>query len=118
MEQFISPELPREFAAGIRSKDGEVIAAPMASTTLIRRAAYERVGPWDVTLNVGVDMDWYARMIEAGLNYQMLDNVLLRRRIHTTNTNLRFANEQSERLHVLKKMLDRRRAQQSSTPIT
>ena len=114
MEPFVSPELPLEFARRIRGEMGRAIAAPMASTTLIKRSAYERVGYWDETLNVGVDMEWYARMKAAQLNYRMLHDVLLRRRIHRNNTNLRLANQQSERLHVLKNILDRRRALQAS----
>jgi glycosyltransferase involved in cell wall biosynthesis len=114
MEQFVSPELPADFAAGIRSPTTGVMAAPLASTTLIRREAYQRVGAWDETLNVGVDMDWYARLQESGVRYRMLPQVLLRRRIHRNNTNLRCAGEQSERLHVLKNVLDRRRAAQVS----
>ena len=118
MQQFVSPELPEDFARGIRGQTAAVIPAPLASTTLIRRAAYDRVGPWDQTLNVGVDMDWYARMQESGLHYRMLAQVLLRRRIHRTNTNLRCAGEQSERLYILKNMLDRRRALQASADHT
>ncbi len=118
MQQFVSPELPPEFAQGIRGQTTAVLAAPMACTTLIRRAAYERVGPWDERLNVGVEVDWYARLRETGLNYRMLDQVLLRRRIHKTNMNLRFAHEQSERLTVLKTILDRRRALQASAEST
>jgi len=110
MVQFVSPELPADFALRIRGETGGAIPAPLASTTLIRRSAYERVGPWDESLNVGVDMDWYARLQEAGVPYRMLEQCLLRRRIHRTNTNLRCAGEQSERLHVLKNILDRRRA--------
>lgn len=110
MQQFVSPELPPEFSMGIRGETDAVLAAPMACSTLIRRAAFDRVGPWDERLNVGVEMDWYARMRETGLNYRMLEQVLLQRRIHRTNTNLRCAGEQSERIAVLKDILDRRRA--------
>lgn len=114
LEQFVSPELPPEFAQGIRGDTAAVLAAPMASTTLIRRAAFERVGPWDERLNVGIEMDWYARLRESGMSYRMLEQVLLRRRIHRTNTNLRCAGEQSERIAVLKTILDRRRAARAS----
>jgi glycosyltransferase involved in cell wall biosynthesis len=110
MEQFISPELPAEFASKIRGETDRVLPAPMAGTMLIKRAAYERVGHWDTNFNIGVEMDWHVRLQEAGVTCRMLEQVLLRRRIHRHNTNLRCANEQSERLHVLKKMLDRRRA--------
>lgn len=115
MEQFISPELPVEFAQAIRGQTAVVIAAPLAGTMLIKRAAYDRIGPWNECLNVGVEMDWHARMRETRLNYRMLEQVLLRRRIHRTNTNLRCAGEQSERLFVLKNILDRRRALRAST---
>lgn len=117
MEQFISPELPPEFGAGIRGKAVGVRAAPLASTTLIRRDAYRRVGPWNEALNIGVDMDWHSRLQESGIHYRLLQQVLLRRRIHGSNTNLRFAHEQSERLHVLKDILDRRRKAPADTAV-
>ncbi len=50
MQQFVSPELPVDFAQGIRGQTAAVIPAPLASTTLIRRTAYDRVGPWDQAL--------------------------------------------------------------------
>lgn len=114
MRQFVSEELPEAFAQRIRGQTSAVMPAPMAGTTMIRSAAFERVGPWDESLNLGVDMDWFARLTESGLRCRMLKHVLLRRRIHQSNTNLRCASEQSERLRVLKKMLDRRRAQASA----
>jgi len=114
MQRFISPEMPTDFAQRIRGDTEAVQAAPMASTTLIRRDAYERVGPWDESLQMGVDLEWYQRMKDTVSNYRMLPDVLLRRRIHDSNFNLVRADQQSERLHVLKRMMDRRR--QSKTP--
>lgn len=109
MLQFISPELGEDFAATVRVDTQRALAAPMAGTTLIRRDALDRVGPWSTTLTVGTDLDWCARMQEAGIGSLMLQEVLLRRRIHRSNTNLVHAGRRNERLHVLKAMLDRRR---------
>jgi glycosyltransferase involved in cell wall biosynthesis len=114
MEQFVSPELPAEFASGIRVETARALPAPLASTTLITRSAYERVGHWDTSFNLGIEMDWHLRLREAGVSCRMLEQVLLLRRVHRNNTNLRCSGEQSERLHVLKKMLDRRRALEAS----
>ena len=73
-------------------------------------SAFDRVGPFDESLRIGVEVDWYARLCEAGLRTAMLDTVVLRRRLHRSNSSVRFPGEQSERLRVLKQALDRRRA--------
>ncbi|MCP5131833.1 MAG: glycosyltransferase family 2 protein [Pseudomonadales bacterium] len=113
--QFVSPELDADFAATLAVDTSRPLAAPMASTTLIKRQALERVGPWSTELTVGTDLDWYARVQEKLVKCLMLDEVLLHRRVHRTNTNLVHAADKNERLHVIKAMLDRRRAQQRDT---
>jgi hypothetical protein len=77
---------------------------------LIRRAAFERVGPYSEELRVGVTVDWYARAQEAGLKTYMLPDVVLERRLHTQNNGLRERDSRSQYVHVLKAALDRRRA--------
>ena len=110
MEQFASPDLDEAEQARFRRLDGKVVPATVAGTMLIRRAAFDRVGPFDESLRIGVEVDWYARLCEAGLRTAMLDTVVLRRRLHRSNSSVRFPGEQSERLRVLKQALDRRRA--------
>lgn len=110
MEQFASPELDDAARARFRRLDGQVIPSPLPTSLLIRREAYDRVGPFDESLQVGVDVDWYSRLCDAGLKSIMLDAVVFRRRLHSSNTNVKLPHEQSERLLVLKRMIDRRRA--------
>ena len=114
MEQFLSPELGTDFTSTVHVNTQQPLAAPMASTTLIKRQALERVGPWSVGLTLGTDLDWYARVQEEGVKCLMLEETVLRRRVHRNNTNLVHAADKKERLHVLKAMLDRRRAKQDS----
>jgi len=108
-QQFVSPELGDGQRARLRHLDGQVAPAPIAPAMLIRRAAFDRVGPFDESLPIGLEMDWYARLCEAGLKTIMLDTVLYRRRLHASNVNITRADEQSERLLVLKRIIDRRR---------
>lgn len=115
LEQFISPELEEAFAATVKVDTGKSLAAPMAGTCMIKRQALARVGPWPVGLTVGTDLDWYARVQEQKVSCLMLEETLLRRRIHRTNTNLVHKADNHERLHVLKAMLDRRRAIEANT---
>jgi len=114
MEQFLSPELGPDFTSTVNVNTRLPLAAPMASTTLIKRQALERVGPWPIGLTLGTDLEWYARVQEDGVKCLMLEETVLRRRVHRNNTNLVHAADKKERLYVLKAMLDRRRAKQRS----
>lgn len=108
-EQFISPELDVESAARLRHIAGKVQPAPIAGSLLIRRQAFDQVGPFDEGLRIGIEMDWYARLCDLGLKTVMLEQTLYRRRLHHSNLNRTHAGEQSERLKVLKLALNRRR---------
>jgi GT2 family glycosyltransferase len=83
---------------------------------LIRRASFDRVGLFDESLPIGLEMDWYARLCEAGLETVMLDSVVYRRRLHGSNVNLTRSDKQPERLLVLKRIIDRRRQAAARTP--
>ncbi|MFM7142142.1 MAG: glycosyltransferase family 2 protein [Alphaproteobacteria bacterium] len=114
MRQFASPELADEVRARFRHLDGQVLPSPLPSSMLIRRTAFERVGPFDETLQIGVDMDWHARMQDAGLSMTMLDDVVYRRRLHPGGMNASRPHEQHERVQVLRRVLARRRAAASA----
>jgi glycosyltransferase involved in cell wall biosynthesis len=107
--EFVSPELDEETRARLRAPaPPQPWMAP--NLMLIRRASFERVGPFSETLKVGVTVDWFARADEAGLRNLMLPGVVLERRLHTSNNGLRHADKRSQYVHVLKAALDRRRA--------
>lgn len=112
--QFISPELDAVSASRLQHMAGKILPAPVSPALLIRRKDFERIGAFNESLNVGVDMDWYARLVESGMKSAILEQVLYRRRLHRSNTNVVYAHEQSERLKVLKMALDRRRAAQTT----
>lgn len=115
MKQFISPEIDDERRSRLRHLADQVVPAPIAPAMLIRRVSFDRVGPFHESLPIGVEMDWHARLCDAGLKTVMLDAVVYRRRLHASNVNITRANDQSERLHVLKKIIDRRRQQSAQT---
>jgi len=55
------------------------------STWLVRREAFARVGAFDTSFEVASDSDWLARAKDAGLGSAMLDEVLVRWRVHGAN---------------------------------
>lgn len=109
VREFVSPELSAETRAGIRAPAPvQPWAAP--NLMLIRRAAFDLVGPFSEEHRVGVTVDWYARAQEAGLKSLVLPEVVLERRLHTQNNGMREADARSQYIHVLRASLERRRA--------
>jgi glycosyltransferase involved in cell wall biosynthesis len=85
VEQFISPDLTPEERAELRPPVGS-LPGKVKGTMLIRRPAFERVGPFDTSWKIADFVDWYTRAHGLGLRERMLGEVLLRRRLHRTNS--------------------------------
>ena len=115
MRQFLCPQVDRMQLEKVKHLDGQVIPAPLATSILIRRSAWERVGPFDTSLQIGVDVDWYSRVCDSKIETLMLPDVLYLRRIHQTNTNFTHSHEKNGRLLMLKRIIDRRRAAEEAT---
>ena len=108
VREFISPDLDPEAGARLR-RPAEDMQWMAPNLMLIRRASFQRVGPFSADLRVGVTVDWYARALEAELKMSVVPEVVLERRLHANNNGLREQDARSQYLHVLKASLDRRR---------
>jgi glycosyltransferase involved in cell wall biosynthesis len=86
-----------------------------AGSMLVRRAAFDRIGPFRTDLKVGEVIDWHSRATSGGLAMLILPHIVLRRRIHGNNTVLRLRGEYSSYLSMLKSHLNRKR-QAASAP--
>lgn len=106
--EFVSPDVTPEEAASIRPATARS-PSHLAGVMLIRRTAYDRVGPWADGLKVGTGVEWYMRSAELDLRTALLDQVLLERRLHRSNNGLREAAHRSQYLSIVKGALDRRR---------
>lgn len=80
------------------------------SVMLVKRAAFERVGPFDPALQIGEWVDWYARARDLKLNMARLPHMVARRRLHAENKGVVQRTARAEYARVLKASLDRRRA--------
>jgi glycosyltransferase involved in cell wall biosynthesis len=108
VETFISPEL----SAQQRAEFGDIPPARVArftGTMLIEKAAFDRVGPFDPALNVGEMFDWCSRAEQKNIAITLIDDIVLRRRIHGGNTVLRLKDRQTDYLKALRSSLARRR---------
>jgi glycosyltransferase involved in cell wall biosynthesis len=108
MTEFISPDIDERASVLLREPVHDV-PWRTPNLMLVRREAYERVGPFSATLRVGIGVDWYARAIESGLKESVPPFVVLERRLHASNNGIRERDSRLQYLHVLKRSIDRRR---------
>jgi glycosyltransferase involved in cell wall biosynthesis len=112
VEQFHSPDVFPD--ADNRQWPRQAYTGKLAGTMLIKKDSFHRVGLFGTEWHVGEFVDWYARAVEKGLKSETLDRIVLRRRIHGSNTVIRERASQADYLRILKASLDRRRIQESA----
>lgn len=107
-EQFHSPELPEERKRELQDH-GQILAGYSGGTLLARKEIFEKVGLFSTHIQIGEFIDWYARATDAGVKTTLLEEIMLRRRLHNSNMGVRMKDRRHEYLKVLKDSLDRRR---------
>jgi glycosyltransferase involved in cell wall biosynthesis len=94
---------------------GAAVPGYLPETLLARRRAFERAGYFDASFRQADDTEWYARARDVGLRMEVIEEVLVHKRLHGNSTTYSVARAQQWRheiLRAVKKTLDRRRIQQ------
>jgi glycosyltransferase involved in cell wall biosynthesis len=110
VQNFISPDLDAATAATLQCPP-EPMPGYLTGTLLTRLSTFCTVGPFNESFLIGEFFDWYGRAADRGLISTMLPHVVSMRRLHGRNHSLTRKNNPQGYAHVLKAMLDRRRAQ-------
>jgi glycosyltransferase involved in cell wall biosynthesis len=109
VEQFLEPDAPPAIAAAL-TPERRVQPSRLHTAMLVRRAAFDRVGAFREDLRIGSVVDWAHRAQQAGLREQMLEEIVLRRRLHSQNIGLTQKQAASDAyLAVARAALARRR---------
>jgi GT2 family glycosyltransferase len=83
----------------------------MPGALLARRSLFEQVGLFDTRLAIATDVDWFARLKDAGLVLGVVDEVVVEKRAHGSNLSHSDLDRNSaELLHVLRDSVDRQRS--------
>jgi glycosyltransferase involved in cell wall biosynthesis len=114
VREFLSPELDEEVRARLRPPAPGPMPWTAPNLMLIWRESFERVGLFTTSVRVGVTVDWFARADEAGLQYTILPDLVLERRLHTQNNGLRESASRSQYLEVIRQAMERRRAAEAA----
>jgi len=109
MESFACPSLSPAMAARMVPQGGAVPCL-LAGAVLLRRAVHDTIGPYDEALRVGYTIDWMHRARLAGALFDVLPEVVLRRRIRAGSLSSRAGGSQPGFLAMARLAIARRRA--------
>jgi glycosyltransferase involved in cell wall biosynthesis len=108
VQQFISPELdtvirqrfeiPKEIRPGIHK-----------GTMLIKKKSFLNVGYFNSDWQRVEFIDWYIQAKELNLEIMIIPDIILKRRIHQTNTGLMKKDHRNEYVQIIKQALDQKR---------
>ena len=77
---------------------------------LIRRRAWDLVGPFDEAMRMAEDLDWTLRASELGVPMAILDDVVTVRRVHTANATHDAVASREGIFEAFRKRIERNRA--------
>jgi glycosyltransferase involved in cell wall biosynthesis len=106
MKPFLSAEIN---PSSVPTLDDREIPACICSGAMIYRRIFDRTGGFDTNLRIGDFISWFGRAQEKGLRYDILPDLLLRRRVHLSNSVLNHE-ARTDYLHILKRRIDLGRA--------
>jgi glycosyltransferase involved in cell wall biosynthesis len=90
--------------------DGDHIA-PMPGTWLLRREVFDRIGLFNPEFLVALDVDWWARFIDAGSRVETLEELVLEKRVHTANLSHSLPDQYREEMtRTFRESIGRKRA--------
>jgi glycosyltransferase involved in cell wall biosynthesis len=105
---FLSPELSPTEAQKL-GYQAQVMPAYSAGAMLIKKSTFLEVGKFDPACRVGEFIDWYLRAMDLGLTSICLEDVVLERRVHNSNTSKKLSDFRQDYVRIVKTALDRRR---------
>ncbi len=105
---FLDPGAPRPEWLTDELAAGESVLA--RQTLVARRESFEKVGGFDESRDICEDFDWLVRAGDAGISYEVLDDVVVEYRVHDANTGLSRRSElERGLLRALRSSVQRKR---------
>jgi glycosyltransferase involved in cell wall biosynthesis len=76
---------------------------------MVRPRVFAKVGLFDPAFGAGEDTDWFARVRDAGLPMEVIPQVLVRKRVHSTNFSINAPALNAHLLRALRGSIARKR---------
>jgi glycosyltransferase involved in cell wall biosynthesis len=110
---FHSPDLSERERQQI-SCQREPLPGIASTTMLIRRAAFERIGPFSEEVHMGEMVPMLAKAQDFGLEIEMIPEVLAYRRLHLANLSRVSKANRTDYVRMLKQVIQRRNSRESA----
>jgi glycosyltransferase involved in cell wall biosynthesis len=85
------------------------VPVPVPGTMLARTEVFRHIGGFDEDLDIGEDLDWLMRATDAGIRHELLPDVVLHHRLHSSNASYRLADATARRLRIARQSVARKR---------
>jgi glycosyltransferase involved in cell wall biosynthesis len=113
MRFFLEPgeTPPRGFQDKVLGVDHA--AARMPGTLMARKQLFDTIGLFDSEFSVTSDVDWFARLLDSGLELGAVPDLVLHKRVHGGNLSLVFSSGRHypyEMLQLLHDSIERKRS--------
>lgn len=111
VKQFISEDVNYEVHQ--IPMDQEIMPGYLAGATLIKKEIFDKVGLFNEDLIVAEYVDWFSRVKDAGISFKMIDDIILKRRIHSQNTGIQQRHHRLDYIRALKESIKRKKQKDS-----
>src|SRR3954453_20661651 len=89
-------------------RGGVTLPSTNGRTALVRKEVFRQVGGFDEGIDMGEDLDWFMRATDAGGRHELLPDVVLHQRLHSSNTSYRLADSVAMRLRLARESVARK----------
>lgn len=107
VQQFVSGEIE---SLSHRIPEGhEIMPGYVAGASLTKKVVFDEVGLFNEDLVLAEYIDWFSRAKDAGFLFDIIDDVVLKRRIHGNNIGITKRDHRIDYIKVLKQSINRKR---------
>lgn len=106
--QFYSPDLSANTRIKIQIVEN-VLPYHVPGTVLLSKDSFLSIGLYNENYKTGETIDWYLRALDSDYKINTLNEVLLRRRIHSKNSSRLKKSHRSDYIKIVRETLARRR---------
>jgi glycosyltransferase involved in cell wall biosynthesis len=100
---------PAGHGANTPPRSAATAAVRHPATLLARTELFDRVGGFNEAIDIGEDLDWLMRASDAGIRHELLPDVVLYHRLHSSNASYRLGDSLSIRLRTARESVARKR---------